>query len=353
MCAAVRHRPAPDAAQSLSPDICTGDTHARLGALSAERRPSREQLLQVIAVQNDVAATQGGLGEVLRLVGARAAEMTGADAGVVELPEGGEPVLEAAHRARSTLCVPLLHHGTVVGVLRVSSDRRAAFDDTDAEVLALLSGVIAARIANAAEHARLDRESRRHHDQAVAGLRALARAIDAKDPMTRQHSDRVAQLAAAIADRLDWDAERLRLLHEAALLHDVGKIGIPDSILLKPGRLDAEEYRRIKEHAPLGAMIVDDVLSPEQVGWIRWHHERPDGHGYPDGLTDPDIPDGAAIIALADTWDVMTISRPYSPPMPAADALDECRSLAGRQFRAGLIPVLTEHLVAAGAGARA
>jgi putative nucleotidyltransferase with HDIG domain len=230
----------------------------------------------------------------------------------------------------------------VVGVLKVYATQRSAFDAGHAELLELLSGVIAAHITNSAEFERLDHESRRNQRQAIAGLRALAHAIDAKDPITRQHSDRVAQLASAIARRLGWSDEQTLLLHEAALLHDVGKIGIPDSILLKPGRLSAQEYERVKLHAPLGATIVEGMLSSDQTAWIRWHHERPDGHGYPDGLTDPEIPEGAAIIALADTWDVMTISRPYSPPMDPTDALQECRQLAGRQFRAVLVDVLAD-----------
>ncbi|HEV2059359.1 MAG TPA: HD domain-containing phosphohydrolase [Solirubrobacteraceae bacterium] len=339
--------------------------------------------------QNEIVATRLDLVEVMGLVAARAADMTDADAAIVELPDGEELVYRAATGAaaphvglrlqiagslsgrclregatlrcddaehddrvdvekcravgaRSMLCVPLRHHATVVGVLKVSSGRCSAFDDGHAALLQLLSGVIAAHIANTAEFERLDLETRRSQRQAIAGLRALARAIDAKDPMTRQHSDRVAQLASTIALRLGWPDEQTRLLHEAALLHDVGKIGIPDSILLKPERLDAEEYARVKEHAALGATIVEGVLTPEQAQWIRWHHERPDGRGYPDALASAAIPEGAAIIALADSWDVMTISRPYSPPMNRTAALDECKMLAGRQFKESLVEILTD-----------
>ena len=120
--------------------------------------------------------------------------------------------------------------------------------------------------------------------QALLGLRALARAIDAKDPSTHEHSGRVAALATALARARGWSEERVRLMEEAALVHDVGKIGIADAILLKPGRLTDEEYTEVKRHAALGAQIVEDVLTPEQVEWIRHHHERPDGRGYPDAL---------------------------------------------------------------------
>lgn len=352
---------------------------------------SHAQLLRLVEIQSEIIAAGGDLTEVMDLVARRATQMTGADAGVVEMPEGAELVYRAASGraaphiglrvkiagslsgeclrhgttlrsddtqtdprtdsaacrvigARSMLCVPLRHRAAVVGVLKVYAARRAAFDHRDGAVLELLSGAIAAHIARTADFTRLDQERRRYHGQAVAGLRALARAIDAKDAMTRQHSDRVAGLAVAIALRREWCEERAALLREAALLHDVGKIGIPDSILLKPGPLDSEEYARVKEHAPLGAAIVDGVLSAEQVAWIRWHHERPDGQGYPDALTDSEIPEGAAIIALADTWDVMTGSRPYRPPLNQPVALRECQQLAGHQFRQTLVDVLTDLL---------
>jgi putative nucleotidyltransferase with HDIG domain len=224
----------------------------------------------------------------------------------------------------------------------VYAGRCDAFDDEDVALLEYLTGVIASHMAHAAEFARVESESRHTQQQAIAGLRALARAIDAKDPMTSQHSDRVAQLAAAIARRLGWSVERIGLLREAALVHDVGKIGVPDAVLLKPGRLDADEYAIVKQHASLGANIVEGVLSAEQVDWVRWHHERPDGRGYPDELSDAEIPEGAAIIALADTWDVMTISRPYSRPKGREEALRECLGLADRQFRSRVLEVLAD-----------
>ena len=129
-----------------------------------------------------------------------------------------------------------------------------------------------------------ERAERLERRQALTSLRVLARAIDARDPSTQRHSERVADLAARIATALGWSPDRVELLRDAGLVHDVGKIGTPDSILLKPGRLDHAEYEQIKEHAALGARMVDDVLLPEQVAWVRHHHERLDGRGYPDGL---------------------------------------------------------------------
>ncbi|HST41444.1 MAG TPA: diguanylate cyclase [Conexibacter sp.] len=166
----------------------------------------------------------------------------------------------------------------------------------------------------------------------LAGITALARAIDAKDPTTSRHSERVARLVEQLARACGWEERRIRLLREAALVHDVGKIGIPDAILLQTGRLTAEQYEVIKRHAALGAEIVDGVLLPEQVGWVRSHHERPDGRGYPDGLGAAEISSGGALMSIADTLDVMTVSRPYSRPLPLEQAVAECERLVGAQF---------------------
>jgi diguanylate cyclase (GGDEF)-like protein len=168
--------------------------------------------------------------------------------------------------------------------------------------------------------------------QALTGIRALARAIDARDPSTREHSERVAKLAARMAEARGWPAERVALLHEAALVHDVGKIGIPDAILLKPSRLTAEEYEVIKGHAELSARMVEEILGAEQVEWILGHHERPDGRGYPRGLVGDELSEGGALLAAADAFDVMVSTRPYSPSRSIDDALRECRELIGEQF---------------------
>jgi diguanylate cyclase (GGDEF)-like protein len=184
------------------------------------------------------------------------------------------------------------------------------------------------------------RAERLERSQAMLGLRALARAIDAKDPATRRHSERVAELVGRLALIAGWSPERARLLSEAALVHDVGKIGIPDSVLLKPGPLTSVEREQMRHHAELAARIVEDVLAPEQVEWIRTHHERPDGCGYPRGLQGREIPEGAALLAAADSWDVMTISRPYSHPKRADEALSECIELVGHQFTEAAVTAL-------------
>ena len=177
-----------------------------------------------------------------------------------------------------------------------------------------------------------ERAAEVRREQAFHGIRMLARAVDAKDPSTRRHSERVAGLAAAIAELLAWPPERVALLHEAALVHDVGKIAVSDAILFKPGRLSRAERAKVAHHAALGAEMLSDVLSAEQVAWVRGHHERWDGSGYPDALAGPAVPEGARILHLADSWDVMTSSRPYVASLRPEAAVAECRRAAGGQF---------------------
>jgi HD-GYP domain-containing protein (c-di-GMP phosphodiesterase class II) len=158
--------------------------------------------------------------------------------------------------------------------------------------------------------------------------------------MTRRHSERVAALVSELAKVSGWDAERVARINEAALVHDVGKIGVPDAVLTKLEPLSAEEHVLIKAHAALSSQIVAEVLDDEQTSWVAAHHERPDGRGYPRGVTADEIPTGAALLAVADAWDVMTVSRPYSVPKSPEEALAECRDLAGSQFMPAAIEAL-------------
>jgi diguanylate cyclase (GGDEF)-like protein len=185
-----------------------------------------------------------------------------------------------------------------------------------------------------------ERAAHLERSQALVGLRALARAIDAKDSMTRRHSERVAALAISLALERGWSEDRARALGDAALVHDVGKIGMPDAVLLKEGPLTVEEYEQVKAHATLSARIAGEVLTGEQVDWILSHHERPDGTGYPRALAAGEISEGAALLSIADAWDVMTVSRPYSVPKGVEETLQECRALVDRQFTAEAVAAL-------------
>ena len=160
--------------------------------------------------------------------------------------------------------------------------------------------------------------------QMMGTMISLARIVDAKHTSTSRHSERVADLAVRLGTALGWEAERLTRLREAGLLHDVGKIGIPDAVLYLPGRLSAEELAQVRLHPSLGAEIVSGVLDAEQVAWLRAHHERMDGTGYPTprGARHPQ---GGRILAVAEAWDAMTRGRPHAAAISADAAIAEVR----------------------------
>jgi diguanylate cyclase (GGDEF)-like protein/putative nucleotidyltransferase with HDIG domain len=177
-----------------------------------------------------------------------------------------------------------------------------------------------------------------HHTQTLAS--ALALAVDAKDSYTRSHCQTVSQLCVLIASQLGLDREQLPRLRLAGLLHDVGKIGVPDSILQKPAALTEDEYEQMKSHAELGAEILEAADMHLEARWIRHHHERIDGHGYPDGLAGCEIPLESRIILVADAFEAMTSDRPYRLAPGQSFAIDELRRHSGTQFDADIVEAL-------------
>ena len=162
---------------------------------------------------------------------------------------------------------------------------------------------------------------------------ALADAIDAKDTYTNGHSGRVATYAREIARRSGWSTKREKDIYMMGLLHDVGKIGVPDAIINKPDQLTSEEYDVIKTHTVLGARILSNINEmPGLVTGARWHHERYDGRGYPDGLAGEDIPEEARVIAVADAYDAMTSRRGYRDILPQELVRAELEKCRGAQF---------------------
>ncbi len=164
-------------------------------------------------------------------------------------------------------------------------------------------------------------------------IRSLASAIDAKDPYTRGHSERVAALSVEIGGEVGLDEHALRSLRYAGILHDIGKIGVPEQVLRKPDRLTPEERTLVKSHAVVGAEIVEgiDFLNVAEPA-IRHHHERWDGTGYPDGIAGDAIPLLARIINAADTWDACTSERPYQRAYSAPEVLAILDGLRGAQI---------------------
>ncbi|MDW8289676.1 MAG: diguanylate cyclase [Armatimonadota bacterium] len=183
-----------------------------------------------------------------------------------------------------------------------------------------------------------------HLDGAFSTLEALITAIDHKDHYTRRHSEQVAEFAQWIAEELDLPEEQQHALRLAGLVHDVGKIGIPDEVLQKPDLLTAEEYETMKQHPVLGAVMLAALPGMEHLApLVRSHHERWDGRGYPDGLAGEQIPFLARVLTVADAFSAMTTDRPYRRGMSWQSALLELQHQRGKQFD----PMLVDAFVAA------
>ncbi len=234
--------------------------------------------------------------------------------------------------------VPLLAEGTLLGVAsigRVGPDP-GPFTDEEYAVSQVFAGQAAAAIRNADLVAH-------NRDLYLGVVRALAAMVDAKDRYTHGHAERVSRHAHGIAGVLGLPRTEAETVELAALLHDIGKIGVPDRILQRPGPLDDADRVTMMGHAAQGAQIVAqagvEVLQP-LVPLIRHHHEWHNGNGYPDGLAGDAIPRGAAIIAVADAFDTLVTDRPYRRGRTAAAAVAELRRCAGTQFRADVVEAL-------------
>jgi putative nucleotidyltransferase with HDIG domain len=179
----------------------------------------------------------------------------------------------------------------------------------------------------------------------LGAIRALAAALDARDPYTAGHSERVSALAVLIARQLSLSEAEVDVIRLGALLHDIGKIGVADHILRKPGALSADEFEQIRRHPGLGARILRKVpfLEPH-LAIVELHHERPDGKGYPFGLLGDNIPLDARIVHVADAFDAMTSARAYRPARAAAVALVELQRYSGSQFDSASVDALREAL---------
>jgi len=188
---------------------------------------------------------------------------------------------------------------------------------------------------------KLQQAAEENRELFLGSIRMLAAAIDEKDPYTRGHSGRVAKYSTIIGDGLGMNAEDLDRLRISALLHDVGKIGVDDRVLKKPGKLTDEEFEIMKQHPSKGANIMRPVAQlKDMLPGIELHHERMDGGGYPYGLQGEQIPMMARIIAVADTLDAITTNRPYQSAMDLEYALDRIRSLAISKFDARVVAAL-------------
>ena len=199
--------------------------------------------------------------------------------------------------------------------------------------------IMSASIRDAFE--RVQRAARENQELFIASIRALAAAIDAKDPYTRGHSERVARYSSAIAKELALPAEEARKVRLSALLHDVGKIGVDDRIIRKPTALTDEEFDLMKAHPVKGAAIMETIPQmADIIPGMKYHHEKWEGGGYPEGLKGEQIPLQARIVAVADAFDAMTTTRPYQKAMEVSYVLERLREMSGKRFDGAVVEAL-------------
>jgi diguanylate cyclase (GGDEF)-like protein/putative nucleotidyltransferase with HDIG domain len=320
---------------------------------SRHRRPLSVAMIDIDGFKtiNDAVGHVAG-DEVLKTVANRIREVMRAEATVARL--GGDEIavllpecdLETAHavieRARKMICAKPIGSA---GIVRISA---GVCDNAQAGSVEQLREFADAALYWVKAHGRNhvmayspdaiqelsddERAARVARSQAAVGVRALARAIDAKDPLTTTHSEQVAAFAGALARARDWSPERVALLRDAAYVHDVGKLAMPDGVLGHGENFTDQEFEHAKRHSEIGAQIAAEILESEQLDWIRWHHERADGTGFPDGLTASELPDGAKLLALADAFSKLVTGSAHRDPKTVDEAVAECVEQAGTKF---------------------
>ncbi|MDO8879700.1 MAG: HD domain-containing protein [Coriobacteriia bacterium] len=234
---------------------------------------------------------------------------------------------DAVSGALAALCVPLLSNEGTTGAITVGTrNSEQRFTSDDVRLLATIANHVTIAVGNISLFSSVQ-------EAYLATVRALAAAVDAKDPYTRGHSDGVAEYALMIGEAMDLSAEQMIALEMAAYLHDIGKIGISEDILLKPGKLTDAEMSQMRHHPLIGANILKPVAFPWPIAPIvRHHHEHYDGEGYPAGLRSEEIPILARVLTVADAFEAMVADRPYRRGRSQQEAILELRRCAGSHF---------------------
>lgn len=232
-------------------------------------------------------------------------------------------------------CFPLIVKSNLVGIILAGEKiNDQQYSDNDLEMFKLLCH----SAANGLENARLYRELQ---DTYLSTIKVLVSTIEAKDPYTRGHTERVARYATLIAEEMGLDKKDRETVRFGAALHDIGKLGVYENILNKSSELTEKEWTVIKSHPEIGANIIKDMRFLESAcDLVRHHHERLDGNGYPDGLAGDEISVGARIVAIADSFDAMTSNRPYRKALEFSEAIDQLREQTEK-----FDPEVIEHLV--------
>ena len=257
----------------------------------------------------------------------------------------GVPVSAGTTESTSLVSVPLMAnpegvaHGEVFGVINVMEKLEArSFDEADLRIIRSIADVSSIAIANIRNKQRLEAS---YFDT----VGALALALEAKDVYTHGHSQRVTNMCMVVADVMKFENQQLDQIMFAGMLHDVGKIGVPESILLKKGPLTSTEFENIKRHPAEGERMLKHIsFLDEASSIIRQHHERWDGNGYPDRLRGEEISLSARIMAIADSYDAMTTDRSYRKRLQPRQVLDELSKGKGTQFDPDCLDLFVEHV---------
>jgi HD-GYP domain-containing protein (c-di-GMP phosphodiesterase class II) len=248
----------------------------------------------------------------------------------------GESIVQ--QRIRSVMCAPMRTTETILGVLYVDSQSAREFSEAELELLAAVgnqAGIALHRAKLMAEVERLFLDV----------MKAIASIIDAKDGYTHKHSERVAAFGVRLAHQLGFDADSRAVVELSGLLHDVGKIGVPDAILNKPGKLTDSEFKEMRLHPLHGARILSNIQSDKVVSLlpgVKYHHERWDGQGYPEGLAGEDIPLLGRLLGVADFLDALTSDRSYRKGLTLEEALQMVKDLAGKAFDPSVVKAAVE-----------
>lgn len=235
---------------------------------------------------------------------------------------------------RNLVAASLMTEQGPIGMLLAVNKKGREFDSSDAKLLGSIVNQSSVFLANHRLYADLQ-------DLLMGVLHALTATIDAKDPYTCGHSQRVARISRRLAEKMGFDSGKVQQIYLAGLLHDIGKIGVPETTLRKEGRLTDEEYKDMKRHPVLGAKILGGIRQLEkEITGILHHHERLDGKGYPYGLRGDQLPIEARIVGLADSFDAMTSDRTYRKALSLETVVQEIRKHAGTQFDPQLVDIL-------------
>jgi len=255
-----------------------------------------------------------------------------------ELPPFPAPLWDRPTR-RSAMSVPLRAKGDFIGTVYVCRDKSpSSFTDANLQTLDMIAAQATYAIENAALYNSLHRDY-------MAIIRALANAVEAKDPYTRGHGDRVVKYTQSIGSRIGLDQEILEKLKVAAILHDIGKIGIRDEVLLKPGPLSNEEYKEMRLHPVIGDRILSPIRSLEQIRvWVYQHHERLDGKGYPERIGGDDLVKPSRALIVAEVFDALVTERAYKPAWPIPKVADFMKENIGTHFDKEIVEVLVDIL---------